>query len=491
MLLSMFLNPARLVLTLFLAMGAGCASSPGTSNAPASTGEALGPPRLVVLYASDLHGRLRGDPVNGGGYARLASVIRAERAKAPAGTDVLAIMGGDAAGKSVLPCRKTQEKSCFPLLKEMGFDAAVLGNGELKLPLDELNSLIKASGLVWIGTNVRASGSGEWQTSWLYEGAKSGAKIWVSGWSVAPTPGEVDLKKNRLAIRPRWNSADFSGWAKKFGNTPVLWTTHQERADDESFLQDACATSGLKSLALLKANDHQQLEIKDKCAPLFEPGPFGRSLSRLVFDKSGDTWTLSEHSFINLGVDSPEDESVKAQIDKLYKERAPEAEEVVAKLEAPLDQPKLTQWLADSFRKTARADVAIVNTGAVKSGIDPGPVSRENLLLAIPYSDDLMGLDWSFKDLEKSLCKASQRSLDPFEDYGSDLVLSGASLVAPGTAECRLETGRKGALKVVMVSFMVRRSGRWLGKDVSPVAFRFGFKSEDVMFAQLKKTGFQ
>lgn len=102
---------------------------------------------MVVLFVSDLHGQLRGDPVRGGGYARLAGYIKNERAKADLTTDVIAVMGGDALGKSGLPCRKTGEKACVPFLKDMSIDVASLGNGELKRSVAELNELISLSGI--------------------------------------------------------------------------------------------------------------------------------------------------------------------------------------------------------------------------------------------------------------------------------------------------------------------------------------------------------
>ena len=106
---------------------------------------ALGDPQLVVIYVNDLHGQLRADLKNGGGYARLAAFIKGERDRAGTGADVLVIAGGNVAEKGALPCRKTNDNACFPLLKDVGVDVAVLGTSEIKRSAADLNHLIDLS----------------------------------------------------------------------------------------------------------------------------------------------------------------------------------------------------------------------------------------------------------------------------------------------------------------------------------------------------------
>ena len=196
-----------------------------------------------------------------------------------------------------------------------------------------------------------------------------------------------------------------------------------------------------------------------------------------------------DHQFLEVDSSIPEDPALKASIDALYSELAPDAMDVLGTLKSPFSSEEFGQWVANSFRNSTKADVAIVNMGAVKEGLPQGPLARESMAMAYPYTDDLMGLDWKKSDLEASLCSASRRRLDSFADYGSQLVFSGVKLENPGQADCRLSGSKKAVLKVVLVSYLVNRSKNWLGKDLSSMAFKFGLNSEDAMNLEIKKHG--
>ena len=515
MLFSMFLrdrnsatHPALLCALLSVLMS--CASKPavqvdasGSVQAPGAAASTEKPfvskkiddaqPQIEILFLSDLHGHLRAEKGKAG-YARVAQFIESERAHAGTKTDVVVIGGGDFAGKGAEPCRKTWDKACFPLVKELGVNVAVLGNGELKRSAAELNELIDASGVPWVSANVKAARgvSAKWNRDFLFTGSKSGGKFWLTSWTLAPSPGEIDLKKAKLEIASNPSGKDWDQWKKKFGATPVVWAPHQEWEQDYELLKQACQNSGLKSLVLLKSNDHNHRKDNTLCAPIFEPGAFGSYVSRLVLQPTGEhgEWSLVSHEFVAMDEKISEQAALSARVQALYKELAPDADEVVAQVKTPKSDAEFAQWAAGAFRKTTHADIAVVNMGAIKSGIEAGALTKERLSMVYPYTDDLMGLDWSTRDLEKSLCASSLRNKDPFEDYGSELVLDGAKLSGAGTSKCKLELSHKASsAKVVMVSFMIKRSKRWLGKDLSSVAFKFGLNSEKAMMLELQKTG--
>lgn len=470
-------------LVFALALFLGSCATPGSKNGGTAS-QKSGKGGVVVLHVSDLHGRVHA-------YPRLATLIKNERAQAErAGNDVLVIMGGDAAGKGALPCRKTSDRECFPLLKEIGIDVALLGNGEAKRSTKDLNELIRVSGGQWFSANIKSNKEKAlWQKDILWKGPRSGAQIWLAGWTVAPSAAELDAAQP-LNTAARLDGHLLNEWAQRFHQTPVLWVTHQDLNDDKEFARQVCMRKNIPSLALLRAHTHQVRQDPVACLTAYESGAFGESATRLIVEKNGDgpwAWKVTDAQSISLA-DVAEDSSVRARVSALYQRVAPEAGVQVADLDNEKSVPDLARWLAESYRKVSHADVAVVNVGAVKEALPTGPLKRERLLEAIPYNNDLMGLDWPFADFEKSICEASRRGRDAKEDLGSELFFAGVEVVNPGEGICHLKP-RKSSVKVVLDSFVLKKAPRWLGKKLEGRAFKFGMKTEDAMILSLKRSG--
>ncbi len=481
----------KATLPLILLLLTQCTHNPSSPSSPeaAPAGEA----RVVILHFSDLHGQLRQSPTSAaGGYARIAQIIKKERAKASSSTDVLVLMGGDAFGKGALPCRKSEDRACAPLLKDLGVDVAVLGNGELKRSVEDLRKLMEGSGIpVWVSPNIRSTrGPSPWRKDYRWKGPKSGAEFVVASWTTPPTPGEIDFKRAGYDFKMKPQKGDLFEYDKLYPRIPVLWVTHQELEADLQLSRHLCENKEIhKGLALLRAHTHQIRKDESTCLPIYEAGAFGEAINRLELVKKAGVWKILRYDLIAVSADLAEDSEVKAKVEAVYAKQAPEADETLATVSAPLSQEQLSQWLADAYRKASKADVAIINGGAVKMGAEAGPLSLEKLTIAIPYNNEVMGLDWSTKELERSLCAASMRERNDYEDLGSGLFISGAKLVNAGLPNCVLEGARAGSVKVVVDNYIVSRSQRWLGKNLGATAFKFGMSTEQVMRLVLKKEG--
>ncbi len=369
---------------------------------------------------------------------------------------------------------------------------AVLGNGELKRPIEQINELIKMSGLpVWVSANIHATrGQASWKKDFRWKGPKSGAEFVIASWAVPPSPGEIDFKKVGYDFKLKMQKPDLFYYEKTYPKTPILWAPHQDWDSDLQLAKDICTDRvHVNSLAILHAHTHVVRSELNHCIPIYEAGSFAEGLNRLEFSKQGGEWKLLRYDMISLGTESPEDSEVKSKVDELYRSLAPEANESVGTLPAAVSEEAVAQWLSQAYKKAGKADVSIINGGAVKLGLEAGNVSRERLLTSLPYNNDLMGLDWSWKDFERSLCSASRREKNEREDYGSQLYLSGVNLVNAGQSDCHLEGPRKASVKVVMDNFLVKRSSRWLGKNIESIAFKFGLTTEQAMNFVIKKEG--
>jgi 2',3'-cyclic-nucleotide 2'-phosphodiesterase (5'-nucleotidase family) len=456
--------------------------------------------RIVVLFFTDLHGRLRAS-ADAGGYAEIAALVEEERAKLGERSDLLVLNGGDAAGKSSVPCVLSKEKDCFSLLPDLGVQLSVLGNSELTRSVQELNELIALSGHTWISANIHTKSEQSWKPYFVFNGIKSGIRLGLTGWTAIPTPGEIDLKRAGYEPNTAITSKNLEKWMKPLAGMPVLWLTHVEVEDDKKLLEKHChdpgqnnkrgANNNQRVLAVIKGHGHTTFENQDACVPMFQAGGHGVNVLKLILEPRGAEISLVHHEFLELKSRSAVKPSLKKKIDQLYVEKAPNANRVMAQVSRDLTAQEFAKWAATAFRATTRADIAIVNIGAVKSGVMAGALSLEEMNFVYPYKDEIMGLDINTKKLESALCKSSMREMDGFLDYGSQLILAGADLLGAGTEDCRLEVegGSKRSVKIALVKYVVGRSERWLGQSLQSKAFRYGIDSERAFELYLKRTG--
>jgi hypothetical protein len=445
---------------------------------------------VLILYVSDLHSYLRPDAEGRGGYAQLATWIQHEKKKAGPKTDVWVLGGGDLVGKGSLPCQITNDKECAPLLGALGLDYATLGNYELYNAPAPLRALFESSGVRWLGMNVQPErGVAPWTQELVrLEGARSGISFWLGTWA-----DNFDVRGYKIRAFP--SQSDWALWKRKMGTEPLLWMTHQEQVKDQALMKETClnlaSQNGTQNqvLALLKSNDHRIFQQDTShCAPIIEPGPFGRYASKTLLTRNAENpQKLDVHNeFVEIkGL--KKDAQIAEKIKALYQKHAPDADTVLFKLDEEVSRESIAQWVADSYRHVTRGDAAVVNIGFVKDALEAGPVTREEFLLTLPHNNELFGLDWSQADMQKALCAASRRARDVDLDWGSDLHFSGIELLHAGTDKCQLKTSRRGAVKLVVDSFMLSRSARWLGKDISRQVFRFGVDSRRVLDLSIQR----
>ena len=112
--------------------------------------------KLVILHTNDLHSRLTGyapesaytpltinDDKTVGGFARISSIIKDERSKNDGIT--LVIDGGDFLMGTLFHHLEPSTGFQLPLMKEMGYDAACLGNHEFDFGPEKLADIINRS----------------------------------------------------------------------------------------------------------------------------------------------------------------------------------------------------------------------------------------------------------------------------------------------------------------------------------------------------------
>lgn len=482
------LHKAMFGMLLFVV--ASCASNDGNEAKPNKNDPN---PKIVLLYVSDLHSQLLPSSDGLGGYARLKQLIDQERLNAGPKTDVMLVFGGDVFGKGRMPCRKTDEEACAPITGFLNPDVVTFGNGELKFRHAKLEQLAKKIGGTWVGSDVDSAHkkSTFWKPAHMFHGKKSGMKLQFVSTTVFPGPGETkgsskpdfvpsarpfsDLYKSQLSAHPEYQ--------------PIL-VLHDDLKRLEELKSELCSSSGFAPLIVLKAHEHKVNQGQKGCLKYVEAGSFGRQLARIEITGSPGQLKVKNINIKDVNQSVIDEPIMKAKITNLYQVYSKEAHRKMLELKTEVPVERVAKFLAMSYQKTSKADIAIVNSGAIKEGFPKGVVDWETVLTSVPYNNELMGLDWSLSDLEKSLCQASRRSKDRRLDNGSDLILYGAELQNPGASNCKLVVkSQKRMPKVVVDSYLVTRSERWLGKEIKGKAFSYGLDTERALELGIERYG--
>lgn len=475
-------NTVRVMLPLVMAA---CASVDGGKVASTAN-------QVVILYLSDLHSQLVEGPDNLGGYARLQTLIKNERAAAGPHTDVVVVLGGDVLGKGRMPCRVTNEVKCAPITGDLGADVVAFGNGELKMGINELSSLASKIGGTWIASNVApVKGQPFWKTAALYQGPKSGLKINFTSTTLFPGPGEAQSGPRLDFVEKSAPFAKIYAENNVASDAATFVIVHDDEKRVDELARELCSQER-PPLLVLKAHEHKVAEGRRGCLRYVEADSFGRKIARIELVRRGERYVIQNQRFLEVNSAVPADPAMEKKITALYDAHGRGARKVVVETKSDVNQDKVGRFVALAYQRTSKADIAIVNSGAIKEGLPKGKVDWETVLTAVPYNNQLVGLDWSLVELEKSLCQASRRERDRRLDNGSDLIMEGAELVNAGKDNCRLTVkGNKKLPKVVIDSYMQVRSARWLGRELKGKTFSYGLDTERALELGLERYGRQ
>lgn len=124
----------------------------------AITGSGGEPSHLTILYTNDVHARLLPDKEGRGGWANIAAYFKSTKQEVESeGGEVLILDGGDMIQGTVVSS-VFQGEPIFEVMNAAGYDAAVLGNHEFDLGLDQTDKFVRLAEFPILAANVRQNG---------------------------------------------------------------------------------------------------------------------------------------------------------------------------------------------------------------------------------------------------------------------------------------------------------------------------------------------
>ena len=416
-LMSPFLTlPGRLALALALAALPSAAQTTPTTPAP---GQATAPAptvRVTLLQVNDVYQIAPVDKGTRGGLARLAALRRNIAAKSP---HTLLLLGGDTIAPSVAS-NIFKGRQMIETWNAAGLDLAVLGNHEFDFGPADLLERIKESRFTWLGANVidtskRAPFGG---TPPFVVRDFGGVKVGFFG---VLMPGTKETSKPGPGVEFRDPCATAKEVVPKIraaGARAVVALTHQTMEEDKAFAR--CANSDPKADAridvIIGGHEHTLLQSSSAGTPIFKMTSDAREVGRIDLNISRATGAVEsiDWEIIPLTSQTEEDAKVAAVVGQYEKQLSVELDKPVGVTAVALDarqatnrsqETNLGDFITDAYRKWAGADVALINSGSVRSNTTygPGTLTKRDALSILPFENHVVKIEVTGAQLRAAL----------------------------------------------------------------------------------------
>ena len=374
-----------------------------------ATGAALadGAVRVTLIHVNDVYQISPVDKGSRGGLARLATLKDQIKSSSP---HTLLLLGGDTLSPSVAS-NTFKGAQMIAAWNAAGLDLAVVGNHEFDFGPSVLLARLGESRFPWLGANVLDKQGrlfGPLRTSEIrsFEGVKVGFLGVITASTAKSSSGGPGIVFGDPIATAKRQAARL----RKLGAHVVVALTHLDMADDQRL-----AASGAVDL-ILGGHEHAVLASLAGHAPILKAGSDARNAARidLFIDRHNGRLDHLDWELIPVAADIPPQTATAEVVAGFENRLSTLLDTPVGKTTVSLDarqasnrsqETNLGNWLADIYRASARADVAIVNGGSIRSNTTygPGTLSKRDILSILPFENPIVKLDITGRDLRRAL----------------------------------------------------------------------------------------
>ncbi|MEW6128436.1 MAG: 5'-nucleotidase C-terminal domain-containing protein [Acidobacteriota bacterium] len=368
---------------------------------------------ITILQLNDVYQIAPVDRGRRGGMARVAGLQKEIRAKSP---NTLFLLAGDFISPSVAS-RLFKGKQMIAALNAAEVDIATLGNHEFDFGPDVLLERMRESRFAYTVANVIDKKTGK-----PFGGASpyiaknfNGVRVAIFGLLVKETeslssPGKGVLFKDPIATGKR-----LARQLRIKGFDVIIALTHLPMADDKRLAAE-CDVD-----LIIGGHEHELLESMAGCAPIMKMGSDARNLGRIQINVERKRNSRTRYRVASIDWEAiPVTEQIKDDPDAaaaiaVYEKQLNESlGEVLGKTDVILEaragiirrnESNLGNYIADVYRSALSADVAIVNSGSIRSdatyGI--GELTKKDVLSILPFENGLVKVRLTGEHLKRLL----------------------------------------------------------------------------------------
>lgn len=356
---------------------------------------------ITLLHFSDYHSHavpFYSEQAPGqAGIARAIALF--EQAKARPGSFVLS--GGDMLNRAT-PAWSDQHRCVeWPWLAGL-VDAMALGNHDLDYGAAEFERCRRAGGFPVLAANLLGADGAPHLAPYV---VREHAGVRVGFFAVAGAEVQKLVRSRDLPPGTRWSDASEAARAtvrtlrEQERASAVVLIGHQSRDEDAAL---ARAVPGID--LILGSHSHLKVPLgRIEGTPTFYLSPYQYLAYvgevRLGFD-SRPALVSVEGGLLRMDASRPEHPATRdavARLQDALEQSRPERFEVLAVLPRPLSDVGITQgeseignWATDRLRSAAQAHAFFSTASSFRGSLPPGELRVEDLLSALPYSNEVV-----------------------------------------------------------------------------------------------------
>jgi 5'-nucleotidase len=376
--------------------------------------------KITILQINDVYEISPVDQNKRGGLARVATLQKQIRAVSP---NTLFLIAGDFISPSVAS-RVFEGKQMVDVLNSAGMDIATFGNHEFDFGPDVLRQRMKESRFAYTIANVfdKATGRPFGGASEYIIREMGGVRVAIFGLLLAET---LTMSKPGAGVRfddPVAVGARLSRKLRRQGADVIIALTHLAMAEDKRLA--AAADIDL----IVGGHEHELMQSVAGCAPISKMGSdarnlgrmdlnmvqirkprFGRRSRRAAFKLQSLDWQI-----LPVTDSIKNDEAVAALVADYEKQLDVSLGAVIGKTSVMLDarastvrfrESNLGNFLADIYRETMGSDVALVNSGSIRSNTryEPGDITKKMVVNILPFNNKLVKVQLKGEHIKRLL----------------------------------------------------------------------------------------
>ena len=350
---------------------------------------------LVILHSNDSHGHLftpeGGDAMSDtGGIARSATVIRQTKEANPG--HVLTVHAGDVLSRGDALTIATQGKLDFRVMKRIGYEVFVPGNGEFYSGLDTIWACQRTSHLPMIYANVAMKANGTRPFPPYLIRTVAGVRVGILGLGVVRM--EHPASESLTYLDPIEEARRFVPALREQSDVVMVLSHLGFKTDKEL----AATVPGID--LIVGAHSHTKLDIPVSVSQpggqgtvvIAQAGDYGRYIGRLDLDVERSEGTTPHVAITGKLIALDSTVVPDPTIVKLLERKVAPLQKVVCQSPVDLPNPKtgespMAQWIVEQVRRAAGADVAIMQRNEDWKPIVKGPITRADVYRMYTYRD--------------------------------------------------------------------------------------------------------
>ena len=368
--------------------------APGIRVSPSAQHDDPGSPRrvapLTLLQINDVYSIA---PVaNGqGGLARVATL---KRNIAESGQTPFLVLAGDFLSSSV-ESTVFKGEQMIAALNAAGLDLATLGNHEFDFGTDLLIQRMSEARWQWVVSNVidRRTGKPIGGAPPYVVRSFGSLKVGFLGLCLVNDGMRADTLKQIEIVPPLQAAAQYVPALTREGVDLIVAVTHLTFAEDRQ-LAERFPQIGV----IIGGHEHFPITATENRTLISKAGSDAKFVARVDVNRTSSG--IIERFFELLPITSAlaDDPGTKAIVDDYEARLGLELNHVVGSTAAPLDavsvrlraaETNIGDLIADAMRADANADIAIINSGGIRSDRvhAAGPITRRQILELHPFGN--------------------------------------------------------------------------------------------------------